>query len=105
MQADREKPYKLLKYMVPGARLELARPLGQRILSPQRLPIPPPGPGMGRNYRLLLIRSANGGIAIYVVATRIFPDSSFRETANRALPETKVRKLLRGSCRKADKPG
>ena len=28
--------------MVPGARLELARPCGQRILSPLRLPVPPP---------------------------------------------------------------
>ena len=29
--------------MVPRAGLEPARPFGQRILSPQRLPIPPPG--------------------------------------------------------------
>src|SRR4249919_4001543 len=28
---------------MPGARLELARPEGRRILSPLRLPIPPPG--------------------------------------------------------------
>ena len=28
---------------MPGARLELALPYGKRILSPQRLPIPPPG--------------------------------------------------------------
>ena len=28
---------------VPGARLELARPCGQGILSPSRLPITPPG--------------------------------------------------------------
>jgi hypothetical protein len=33
--------------MVPGARLELARPQGQWILNPPRLPIPPPGQ-MGR---------------------------------------------------------
>ena len=29
--------------LVPLARVELARPFGQRILSPQRLPIPPQG--------------------------------------------------------------
>ena len=29
--------------MVPAAGLEPARPIGQRILSPQRLPIPPRG--------------------------------------------------------------
>ena len=29
--------------MVPGAGLEPARPCGQRILSPLRLPVPPPG--------------------------------------------------------------
>ena len=32
-----------LSYLVPGAGLEPARPCGQRILSPLRLPIPPPG--------------------------------------------------------------
>ncbi len=30
-------------HVVPGAGLEPARPKGQRILSPLRLPIPPPG--------------------------------------------------------------
>ena len=34
--------------LVPGAGLEPARPCGQRILSPLRLPIPPPGCGAGR---------------------------------------------------------
>ncbi len=34
---------KLLKIMVPGVGLEPTRPCGQRILSPLRLPIPPPG--------------------------------------------------------------
>ena len=33
----------ILIYLVPGAGLEPARPFGQRILSPLRLPIPPPG--------------------------------------------------------------
>ena len=36
--------------MVPRAGLEPARPEGQRILSPQRLPIPPPG--QPRRYRI-----------------------------------------------------
>ena len=30
-------------WLMPGARLELARPKGRGILSPLRLPIPPPG--------------------------------------------------------------
>ena len=34
--------------MVPRAGLEPARPFGQRILSPQRLPIPPPGRDVGK---------------------------------------------------------
>ena len=33
----------LRKKMVPGARIELARPEERGILSPLRLPIPPPG--------------------------------------------------------------
>ena len=31
--------------MVPGAGIEPARPCGRRILSPLRLPVPPPGQG------------------------------------------------------------
>src|SRR6266571_178066 len=31
---------------MPGARFELAWPLGPRILSPLRMPIPPPGPAL-----------------------------------------------------------
>ena len=38
-----EKLSNLLFLLVPGAGLEPARPCGQRILSPLRLPIPPPG--------------------------------------------------------------
>lgn len=33
---------------VPGVGLEPTRPEGHRILSPTRLPIPPPGQGHGR---------------------------------------------------------
>ena len=33
----------LLRILVPSARIELARPYGQQILSLQRLPIPPRG--------------------------------------------------------------
>jgi hypothetical protein len=39
---------KCLFLLVPGAGLEPARPFGQRILSPQRLPIPPPGHAEGK---------------------------------------------------------
>ena len=39
----REKAFNSLFYLVPGGRLELPLPFGKRILSPQRLPIPPPG--------------------------------------------------------------
>jgi hypothetical protein len=38
--------------MVPRGRLELPNPCGHRILSPTRLPVPPPGPacmGFKRN--------------------------------------------------------
>ena len=35
---------KFLNFMVPGEGLEPSRPCGQRILSPLRLPIPPPRP-------------------------------------------------------------
>ena len=38
---------------VPGAGLEPARPFGQRILSPQRLPISPPGPKTNADSQLL----------------------------------------------------
>ncbi len=38
-----EKLYKYMIYLVPEAGLEPARYFYQRILSPQRLPIPPPG--------------------------------------------------------------
>ena len=31
--------------LVPGAGIEPARPEGHRILSPERLPVPPPRPG------------------------------------------------------------
>lgn len=36
--------------MVPGAGLEPARPIGQRILSPLRLPFRHPGTGISPNY-------------------------------------------------------
>jgi hypothetical protein len=38
--------YKPLFLLVPGAGLEPARPYGQGILSPLRLPISPPGQGL-----------------------------------------------------------
>ena len=40
---------KLLFLMVPGAGLEPALLFRKRILSPQRLPIPPPGRDAGKN--------------------------------------------------------
>jgi hypothetical protein len=38
------KVAKSLKNLVPGEGVEPSRPCGQRILSPLRLPIPPPRP-------------------------------------------------------------
>ena len=53
--------------MVPGARLELARPCDRGILSPLRLPVPPPGHtkkrGWGRN------RTGVGGFAGRCITT------------------------------------
>jgi hypothetical protein len=48
-----ESPFfvKALVSVVPGAGLEPALPFGKRILSPQRLPIPPPGPGTQEGWR------------------------------------------------------
>src|SRR5438067_7059213 len=37
---------RLAQQAMPGARFELAWPLGPRILSPLRMPIPPPGPAL-----------------------------------------------------------
>ena len=40
---------------MPGAGLEPARPLGRGILSPLRLPVPPPGPDVLRVFQLLSV--------------------------------------------------
>ena len=48
---------------VPGAGLEPARPLGHRILNPERLPIPPPGQfGIAELNKLAVILLSPSGV-------------------------------------------
>ncbi len=45
LQEKLQPPETPILFMVPGTRIELVQPYGRGILSPLRLPVPPPGHG------------------------------------------------------------
>jgi hypothetical protein len=69
--------------MVPGARLELARPYDRGILNPLCLPISPPGHGILALCKLVLFERYGGGTRsrteVYGFAIRCIAILPFRQ--------------------------